>query len=219
MDKRLNLGILAIICVVYYFVYNTSIGALIFGPVEILVAFLHEFGHASMALLTGGAVHALQVNPDGSGVTTTSGGKIALITMGGYIGSCVFSNILVRASLSSFSKWVCYLLAATAVFSAVHWFSTTTNLIILLIYAIGFVIIGKIPIVNSILLQFVGVACVVRVLQDFKIGPSSDLAAFQSNVGILPYDAWMYLWLVIAILITLLNIRLILRSNVSKLQK
>lgn len=213
MNKKLNIGILAIICVVYFFIYNTAIGSLIFGPVEVLVAFLHEFGHAFMAICSGGNVHSLQVNPNGSGVTTTSGGSNALITMGGYIGSCIFSNLLVRASLSSFAKWACYLLAAIAIFSAIYWFSNLTNLIILIIYAIFFVIIGKLPIVNSILLQFIGVACVVRVLQDFNVGPSSDLVAFQSYVGILPYSGWMYLWLIIAVLITGFNLKLMLKNG------
>lgn len=213
MNRKLNLGILAIICVVYFFIYNTSLGILIFGPIKILVAFLHEFGHAIMAVLTTGTVHSLQVNPDGSGVTTTSGGSIALITMGGYIGSCVFSNLLVRASLSSFSKWMCYLLAGVAIFSAVYWFSTLTNLIMLIVYALFFLIIGRLPVVNSIILQFVGVACVIRVLQDFNVGPSSDLVAFQSHVGMLPYEGWMYLWLIIAMLITILNLKFIWKKE------
>lgn len=212
MNRNLNLGILAIICVVYFFIHNTRLGVMIFGPIEILVAFLHEFGHAIMAIISGGNVHALQVNVDGSGVTTTSGGSRALITMGGYIGSCIFSNILVRTSISGYSKYICYLLAAVAIFSSIYWFSTLTNLLILIVYAMFFIFIGKLPI-NSLLLQFIGVACVLRVLQDFNIGPSSDLAAFQSYVGILPYEGWMYLWLVISVIITIFNIKFIIKNR------
>jgi len=216
MSKKANIGIIAGIAIAYFFTSDTYIGSIIFGPIEILVAFLHEFGHAFMALATGGKVHALQVNPDGSGVTTTSGGKVALITMGGYIGSCVFSNLLVRISMSNYSRFGCTALAGVACFCAFFWFSTLTNLILLCVYAAAFLIIGRIPIVNSIFLQFIGVACTIHVLKDFNIGPSSDLEAFTSYVPILPYTGWMYLWLAIAIVITFLNIKLISNDRKDK---
>lgn len=168
----------------YFAASFTPVGALIFYPVEILVAFLHEFGHASATLLTGGKVLALQVNPDGSGVTTSSGGNNAAITMGGYIGSCFFSNLMVRASLSQASRFVCSLLALAAVFSGVFWFSNLTNLLILVLYAFVFILISRVA--SSLLLQFIGIACLIHVLQDFRVGPSGDLQQFESAVGISP---------------------------------
>ena len=216
MNKKTNLLALAIMAIVYFGARYTGFGIVIFGPIEILVAFLHEFGHASMGLLTGGHVYSLKVNPDGSGVTETSGGNLALITMGGYIGSCVFSNILVRASLSNRVEWICNGLAMAILFSAFWWFGSVTSTAILILYAIIFVVIGRIPTISPLIVQFVGIACVARVIEDFDIGPSSDLAAFQANVGILPYTAWMYLWLAIAIIVTIFNIRQILKNGNNK---
>ena len=189
----------------------TPIGAPLSYPVEILAAFLHEFGHASATLLTGGKVLALQINPDGSGVTISSGGNHAVITMGGYIGSCFFSNFMVRASLSQDSRFVCYLLALVAVFSGVFWFSNLTNLFILVLYAFVFILISRVA--SSLLLQFIGIACLIHILQDFRVGPSGDLQQFESAVGIFPYSVWMWIWLGIAVLITVVNIKLIIKYD------
>jgi len=211
MSKGTNLLILAIITGVYFLVSQSPIGRIIFGPIEILVAFLHEFGHATFSVITGGNVHTLQVNPDGSGVTYTSGGSQGLIDMGGYIGSAIFSNLLVRFSLSKHSNVVCYVLAGMLGFAALIWFSNFVNFGILIFYAILFIGLARVPQVARFILQFIGVACIIHILEDFQVGPSSDLAAFQNHIGILPYAAWMYLWLFIAIGVTLLNIKLILK--------
>ena len=192
--------------IAYYIAVHTAIGAMIFGPIEVLVAFLHEFGHAIMAVITRGEVASLQVNPDGSGVTGTYGGNRSLILMGGYIGSCVFSNLLIRFSLSNYASIVCYILAVLALFCGFHWFSNLTNLIILFGYAIGFVIIGRLTLITPYVLQFIGIACVIHILQDFQVGPSSDLEQF-TQLGILPYTVWMYLWLIIAGTVTFFNLR------------
>ena len=207
MNRNVNMLILLISSIVYYTLSHTVYGYVLFLPIEVLVAFLHEFGHATMALVTQGHVDSLQVNPDGSGVTYTEGGNEALITMGGYIGSCIFSNILVRASLSKYTKHVCYIIAITSIFCGLYWFSNMTNLVILLLFAVSFFIMGRITFINSFLLQFIGIACVVNVLRDFDIGPSSDLDAFQQNVGILSYNGWMYTWLGIAIIVTFFNLK------------
>ena len=44
--------------------------------------------------MTGGHVHNLIVNPDASGLTTTSGGFRFLILSGGYLGSTIVGAIL-----------------------------------------------------------------------------------------------------------------------------
>ena len=66
-----------------------SFGHLVLYPVTLLVTFLHEFGHALGALLTGGTVEGMQINPDGSGYTITRGGNQGVVLMGGYLGSAV----------------------------------------------------------------------------------------------------------------------------------
>ena len=213
MKKRTNIIILAGLVCVYFGSQWIPLGPLFFWPVELLVAFLHEFGHASMALLTGGRVEALEVNPDGSGVTTTLGGSMLMITAGGYIGSCVFSNLLVRASLTSGARVWCFVLALIQIFSAFMWYSSETTTMILIVYSIGFIMLGTLPVVSRIVLQFIGVACVIHILQDFRVGPSSDLQQFRAEIGVFPVELWMWAWLAVAVLITITNVKLIIQHG------
>ena len=126
---------------------------------------------------------------------------------------------LFASSLTKYTKHVCYIIALTAIFCGFYWFSNITNLVILLLFAVSFFIMGRFTIINSFLLQFIGIACVVNVLRDFDIGPSSDLDAFEQNVGILSYNGWMYTWLGIAIVVTFLNLKQIFSNKVIRITK
>jgi len=66
-------------------------------PFRIFVTFIHEGGHALVAVLTGNTVSSLSVAMDGSGETyTTNGGLISqlLISSAGYIGAMSFGALL-----------------------------------------------------------------------------------------------------------------------------
>jgi hypothetical protein len=64
-------------------------------PIRLLVTFLHEGGHALVALLTGGAVEYIRIFPDGSGVTGTRGGWSIGIVSAGYLGATLYGALLI----------------------------------------------------------------------------------------------------------------------------
>lgn len=209
MSKRLPTLIL--LSIVYFVLLQTRIGYFIVAPIDLLVAFLHEMGHATMCLLTAGKVESLAVNIDGSGVTSVAGGYMPLVTMGGYIGSCIFSNLLIRYSDTS-GKLISNMISISALFASVFWYDNEITTIILIGYAIAFFIIGRFPL-SEIILQFIGVACVIDVLRDFDICPGSDLKEFTQNVGIFSQTIWMYIWLFICIVVTAFNMKQILTKS------
>jgi hypothetical protein len=59
-------------------------------PVVLFGTIVHEGGHAVMAILTGGGVQSIGINPDGSGVTYSIGGIPAFTYMAGYLGATLF---------------------------------------------------------------------------------------------------------------------------------
>ena len=67
-------------------------------PVQLLVVFVHECGHALAAVLTGGEVRGLVIRSDLSGRTVTRGGIGFLILQAGYLASAVFGAVLVVAA-------------------------------------------------------------------------------------------------------------------------
>lgn len=216
MKPRANLIILGGMVIGYFAASLTPFGVLFFGPIEILVTFFHEFGHAFFGILTGGKVASLQVSPDGAGLTQIYGGAPWLYTMGGYIGSCIFSNILVRISLTDKVFWTWNILAGILIFSAFYWYSDAVTVGLLISCAVSFLIFSRFPSISSLLMQFIGISCVIHVLQDFRVGPSSDLASFEETVGIFPAWVWMYIWLAISLFFTYLNVKQILTIKSSR---
>lgn len=181
---------------------------LIAFPIEILCTFLHEFGHAFFAWISGGTVHSLCVNMDGSGVTTTSGGNSSLLTMGGYVGSALFGNLMIRFSKDTRASIILKILGAIMLIASFLWYDNMVTTSAMVIYAIVlFVLSFVLPReILSFFLTFLGVASVIYIIQDFNVGPTSDLQAYESEVGIFPASVWMYIWLGIVLVMTTINI-------------
>ena len=199
------LFMLVIYLVLYYF--GGAARQLLY-PVIWLVAFLHETGHALGAIITGGEVVSLQINPDGSGLTTTRGGSVAIILLGGYIGSALLGNLLFYIGIKRhrWSQTALLCLAGLMIFSFLKWPSTANSGILLLIYAAALLFIAFKTNWDQNVIMFFGMASVLYVIQDFQVGPSSDLKAYEQHIGIFPAQIWMYIWLALVLFITYSNI-------------
>ena len=196
--------------------YGGTYGKMILYPIRMLVTFLHEFGHAFGALITGGRVANLEIRPDGSGVCWTAGGSRAIILMGGYIGSAIFGNLLFyigsRAN-NTVAKTTTYILAAIMVFVGLVWFTSLFTTGMLLLFAAALFLIASKTNFDSDILLFFGLASILYIIQDFNVGPTSDLAQYAKIFVVVPAFVWMYLWLGVALLLFFYNIRLIFRDS------
>jgi hypothetical protein len=63
-------------------------------PLRLLVTFIHEGFHALAAILTGGSVHAINIEPGGSGVTLSAGGFNPIIASAGYLGATLYGAFI-----------------------------------------------------------------------------------------------------------------------------
>jgi Peptidase M50B-like len=189
-----------------------QLGSTLLYPITLLVTFLHEFGHAFGAVISGGSVKSLTVNTDGSGVTHTMGGSPAITLMGGYIGSAIFGNLLfyIGARISEYHRITLQFLAGVMVFAGVFWFQNMQSTVILFIFATVLYFIATRSNWHGAALMFFGIASVVYIIQDFNVGPSSDLAQFERVVGIFPANIWKYVWLGIVLSMVWYNLQLIL---------
>jgi len=57
--------------------------------------------------------------------------------------------------------------------------------------------------------MFLGLASVLYIIQDFNVGPKSDLKAYEEVMIFIPAQIWMYIWLAVAVLLFAFNIRLL----------
>ena len=209
MTKKV--AILALFITLYLVVKHlVPYGPLLLYPLILLVTFLHELGHAAFALVTGGDVRGILIHPNGGGHALISGGWTALVAMGGYVGSAVFGNLLLYIGLAKekWAKWVPFLLAPLFAFTAVWWFQSIFTSIVLFIFAVTFIWLGrKHPKKMSAILLFVGSTSVVYIIEDIGTGPQSDLAVFTTLLPVLPKVIWAAVWLLIVLGITAVTVK------------
>lgn len=186
-----------------------SFGHLVLYPVTLLVTFLHEFGHALGALLTGGSVEGMQINPDGSGYTVTRGGSPGVVLMGGYLGSAILGNVLFRIGVKHkvLTQTALVTLAVLMALAGLVWFESFQSTAILFVFAGSLFFIAHKTNWDQDLIMFLGLAAVLYIIQDFNVGPQSDLQMYEKVVGIFPSVVWMYIWLGFAALLFWLNLR------------
>lgn len=211
-----NLHVRALVMVFIYIVLKFmggSFGQMALYPVTLLVTFLHEFGHALGGILTGGEVLELRVAPDGSGHTLTRGGSAGTILMGGYLGSALLGNLLfyIGARRRSWAQSALLTVAVLMVLTAVFWFQSFTSSAILFGFAAILYFIAMKTDWEQDVLMFLGLAAVLYIIQDFNVGPKSDLARYEEVVGVFPAQIWMYIWLGLAGLLFYANLKEIFR--------
>lgn len=193
--------------------YGGATGQLILYPIIIIVTILHELGHAFFALITGGSVHGIAIDPStGAGVTSSSSSYPSVVAMGGYIGSAIFGNLLfyIGAAKKNLCAGTMYGLSILMIFTGIIWFGTVETTITLIAYAVVFWFLSKQHTIASIALMVIGVVCTAYIIQDFDGGPSSDLQQFA---GVLGASLWSYIWLGIVLCITIFNARVLLKQK------
>jgi len=198
--------------------FGGDMGRKILYPIRLLVTFLHEFGHAVGALLTGGWVENVQINQDGSGWTRSVNGNRAITIMGGYIGSAIFGNMLffIGARLKWFVKPTLVLLALSMVFTGIYWHTSMFTTGTLMLFALILLVITFKTNFGKTVLMFIGLASILFIIQDFNVGPSSDLKAYAEELVIFPAVVWKYIWLFVVVVISLMNLKILLKGDPEK---
>ncbi len=213
MDQKLHIRLLAMVLVYAVLRFmGGSFGNLVLYPVTLLVTFLHEFGHALGALLTGGSVESMQISADGSGYTISRGGSPGIILIGGYLGSAALGNVLFRigARHRSITQTTLITLACIMVLAGIIWFESFQSTALLTVFGALLYFVARKTDWDQDVLMFLGLAAVLYIIQDFNVGPGSDLTMYEQTVGVFPSQIWMYIWLGLAAILFYWNLRAVL---------
>ncbi|CAK7227181.1 hypothetical protein SCUCBS95973_006456 [Sporothrix curviconia] len=115
--QKVTLGVMAGYVVIIALLWNIPYIKYILWPFKMLVIAFHEFGHAIMAVCTGGKVISITLDPNEGGVTQMKGGKAAITLPAGYLGSSLIGALLilcgfdiVASKIASFVLGACFLL-------------------------------------------------------------------------------------------------------------
>jgi len=218
MTSRSSLALRIIIITAIYFGLSTHGGLLgwkILYPIRLFVTFLHEFGHAAGALMTGGAVEYIEIETNSAGVTSTFNGNASVILMGGYIGSAIFGNLLfyIGARRHSWVKPTLVLVIAAMLITGFIWYNSIFTTLVLCGFSAVLFLVGFKTKYGREILMLLGLASIIYIIQDFNVGPSSDLAAMERELKFIPAKVWMYIWLAIVIAILALNLKMLFSAK------
>jgi hypothetical protein len=129
--------------------------------------------------------------------------------MGGYLGSAILGNVLFRigARHRTLTHHTLLVLAGLMCLSGLLWFESFSSTVLLIGFGflLGFIALKTTW--DQDVLMFLGLAAVLYIIQDFNVGPQSDLAMYEQVVGIFPSQIWMYIWLGLAGLLFLWNLQ------------
>jgi hypothetical protein len=208
IPTRAGLTTLLWACAITVVLWFVPLASLALYPLRLFVTFIHEGSHALTALLTGGHVFRIVIDPDASGYTLTQGGWEPLIVMAGYLGATAYGAgplalgrrpAFARPALSASAIWV-GLLTLVFVRPWINPFGFFWGLAIVIALLLASWRLSARG--TELLAMFLGVQCVVNALFDLRTlvglssgfgGPPTD-AVLMSQIVPLPPLVWALLW-------------------------
>lgn len=172
-------------------------------PFSWVQTFFHEASHGIIAILTEGSVHRIELNLDGSGTCTTSGGIRFFISFAGYAGAIMWGALIYIMSDSSSEKradQISMLILGFIGLTCLFFARDIITFIILGIIAAPFIVILKtkeIEIENKFM-RLLGLYILLDALKTptyiFDGTRESDAATLQHLTWI-PQFVWILIWL------------------------
>ena len=198
---------LLLIFIVIVFLWDT----LFVYPLKIFVVFMHEVSHGLAAIVTGGKIVEIQVNPQQGGHALTQGGSRFWTLTAGYLGSLLWGGlILLLAARTHFDKAISILIGLGMVAISIGFGESTFTYLFgigfgVVLIAIGFFLSETI---NDWILRVIGVTSCLYAILDIKsdVLDRSHLrsdARMLSEVTGISTEVWGVLWILVAIVLTL----------------
>lgn len=219
IPTRTGLNALLLACALSVALWFVPLASFALYPLRLFVTFIHEGSHALAALLTGGEVFKIVIQPDASGYTLTSGGWGALIVMAGYLGATTYGAVLLtlarRPQRARFALMLSGILVALLdVILVRNWFGFGWGIAI----AAGLIFAARrlSPVGAERAALFLGVQCVVNALFDLKTlvglssqqgGPATDAVLMSQMFPLVPPLVWALFWCLGALGILFLALR------------
>jgi len=169
--------------------------------------FFHEISHGLAALLTGGYIHNITLNFDGSGVCTTSGGSRFLVSFSGYAGSALWGGVIYSvadALTPAKARLIAVFLIAMLTITLVFWARNFSTIVILIVLLMMYTL----PLFKSLwvsvkfLIQLIGIFVMLDairsplyLLDDRNIGDGENLA----KLTWMPEIFWVLIWFAMSV--------------------
>ncbi len=211
-DRRLLLTVLA--AIVVFILWNIPQLEFLLYPFRLFVTYVHESGHGTASLLTGGRFMGFEIFANGSGQAITAGGSRLLILPAGYLGAALFGAILLYLNNRFHRSRIIAIILGVGlvIYSVLFGHIALLSLVVGILFGIALIALGwkTNDYINSFILNILAILTGLNAVLDVYqlIGNSSatlgdvrnDAAAFSAEVFPLPAAFWALLWSLIAII-------------------
>ncbi len=215
--RRRALIIALVAGVVVSILWNTpQLSQAVLYPFRLFVTYVHEAGHGTMALVTGGRFISFEIFANGAGQALTAGGSRLLILPAGYLGAALFGAVLFYLTNTvRHSRSIAVALGiGLLIFSVIFGRFSITALVVGAAFGMVLIVIGwkANRDINILVLNMLAILTGLNAVLDlfFLIGNSSatlgdvrnDAAAFSQQVfPLIPGAVWAFLWALLAVAI------------------
>ena len=187
----------------------TPWGPLVLYPFTLFTTWVHECGHALMAVLVGGSVGSITIQPDTSGLTRSlvPAGRIAqgLVASAGYLAASLVGCLLMAATrVPTRARPILIGIGAFMLFTLVFWMRNLFGALVVVAWAAALLALarketGRAPrFVLSLLAVQVALNAVYNIRVLFLVHGPSD-AQTMARLFLLPAWLWAAAWMILSV--------------------
>jgi hypothetical protein len=182
-------------------------------PFRLFVTYVHEAGHGTAALLSGGRFIGFEVFANGGGLARTAGGNAALILPAGYLGAALFGAVLFYLNNRFHRSQLLSVLIGIGLigFSILFANQALVAFLVGMLFGAALIVLGyrAAESWNALVLNVLAILTGLNAVLDvwYLVGDSdaslgmirNDAAAFSQAVApIIPGAVWAFIWAVLA---------------------
>jgi hypothetical protein len=138
--QQVTLGVIGAYVVVIAILWNVPYLRMVLWPFKMLVIAFHEFSHAFAAVITGGHVLSISLDPNEGGVTHMTGGRGAITLPAGYLGSSLIGALLTFCGFSIVPSKVASLVLGLCFLLTLWWGKRDWLTILTVLLAVGLLV-------------------------------------------------------------------------------
>jgi len=187
----------------------TPWGPVLLYPFTLFTTWIHECGHAVMAVLVGGSVTSITIQPDTSGLTRSlvPASRIAqgLVASSGYLGASIVGCLLMAATrVERRARPILWGIGAFMLITVVIWMRNPFGALVVLGWGIALLLLarkgsGRAPrFILSVLAIQVALNAVYDIRVLFLVNGRSD-AETMARLFLAPAWLWASLWMIASV--------------------
>lgn len=202
-DQIVVLYVTVVYAVVIFGIWNIPVARTLINPLKLFTIGWHEFCHIVAAILTGGTISSVTIDPNLGGATIVEGGRPPIILAAGYVGSSVFGGVFILAGFDSLVAKILSFVLGLGLVTPLVLVRDKLTILLTLFYEgllVGFWFIGHAQALRWYCL-FVGVMNMFYVIWDltddkfFRKANDSDCTQFNLMFPRISAHVWACFWI------------------------